>query len=200
MKARNRWWSKVIGMGLLMGGTVMYPAAQSNPGDKKEKEQVREAYAASAMVRAGGRSTMMTVTIHIDGFSPDAEVLGLAETLRDQGSEALLKAMGKLKAKGRLAPTGHIGTDIRVIRSRPTEKGGRRVILVTDRPITFAELRQGSRSRDYEFGIIQLDLDEHGKGEGALLAAAKIKFNDDNTIEFEHYGIDPVRLMNVRKM
>ena len=71
--------------------------------------------------------------------------------------------------------------------------------MVTDRPISFVELYNGTRSRDYEFGVVQLDLDEKGNGEGAMLMATKIRFDRDNQLELEHYGIDPVRLANVRK-
>jgi len=47
--------------------------------------------------------------------------------------------------------------------------------------------------------VVQLDLDEKGNGEGAMLVATKIRFDQDNQLELEHYGIDPVRLANVRK-
>jgi hypothetical protein len=61
-----------------------------------------------------------------------------------------------------------------------------------------------NRSRDYPFGILQLDLktNEKGKeeGSGALIYAAKIKVLEGNSIDVETYGIEPIRLMGVRKL
>ena len=62
----------------------------------------------------------------------------------------------------------------------------------------------GSRSQDYPFGIMQLDLKKNSKGReegtGALMYAAKIKVLDGNRIEVETYGIEAIRLMGVRKL
>ena len=73
-----------------------------------------------------------------------------------------------------------------------------------DRPVGFLEAYYSGRSRDYEFGILQLDLKRNSKGReegsGALLYAAKIKVIGGNSIELESYGIDAIRLMGVRKL
>ena len=73
-----------------------------------------------------------------------------------------------------------------------------------DRPVGFLEAYYSGRSRDYEFGILQLDLKSNSKGKeegsGALLYAAKIKVIGGSSIELETYGISPIRLMGVRKL
>ena len=99
--------------------------------------------------------------------------------------------------------TGRAGFyDFKLIRSHQTE-GGRRIYAVGDRPVGFLEVYSGSRSQDYPFGILQLDLKKNSKGkeegEGALLYSAKIKVLDGNKIDVESYGIGPVKLLGVRK-
>jgi len=174
--------------------TLVWAQAEKTPESKK----LNELYSSTAFARAGGASGTFGLSVYIDAYSTDDEIAQLAQTLRDKGSNELLDAVSKLKPKGRLSPTGRVGTDVKVIRMHKTEKG-RRIFLVTDRPISFVELYNGTRSRDYEFGVVQLDLDEKDNGEGAMLVATKIRFDTNNELELEHYGIDPVRLANVRK-
>jgi hypothetical protein len=46
----------------------------------------------------------------------------------------------------------------------------------------------GSRSTDYQFGILVLNIDKDGKATGTLAPVCKIKFNKNGELEIEHYG------------
>jgi hypothetical protein len=48
---------------------------------------------------------------------------------------------------------------------------------------------------------MDLKTNKKGKeeGEGALIYAAKVKVLEGHKVEVENYGIDPVKLMGVRK-
>ncbi len=172
--------------------------AQSAQEPKKKKKK-KEQYSATAMVSTGGAGgSVFQVNLYIDDYTTDEERLQLAQALIEGGSDALRKGMDKMK-KGRVSVVGRTGTEVNYIRAWPMENGTR-IIMATERPMTFFELRRGTRSRDYEFGIIELVVDGKGRGSGVLIAAAKIKFiEDQQKIEIEHYGIDPVRLTNVRR-
>jgi hypothetical protein len=61
------------------------------------------------------------------------------------------------------------------------------------------ELRNSPRSRDYEFGIVQLQINDKGENKGVMYPVSKVRFNKENQLEIEHYGIDPVTLMNLRQ-
>lgn len=165
-----------------------------------KSKKKREVYSATAVAIAGvAGGSVVQVTIGIDDYTTDEERLQLAQALIEGGSDALRKAMNKMK-KGRVSVVGRTGTKVNYIRAWPTANG-RRIIMATERPMTFFELRRGTRSRNYEFGFIELRLDEKGRGSGVLIAAAKIKFiEDQQKIEIEHYGIEPVRLTNVRRL
>lgn len=155
-------------------------------------------YAAVAIGQSGsaaGKSFGMS--IYIDAVSNDGEVEELAGTLKHKGQDGLVKALDNLKDKGRVAPTGSVGTGMRVIRIRPTNDGGQHIVLLTNRPISFRELWNGTRSRDYPFGIVILNVDKDGKGTGLFDPLCKMKFNKKNELEVERYGQRPFRLVNV---
>ena len=157
--------------------------------------------AGRAMVGAGARAN---VDLFVNSYTTDAEAKALAATLVDGGPDALLKALEKTDAKGKITLTGRVGFyDLKIIRSHRTETG-RRIYAVGDRPVGFLEAYYSGPSRDYEFGILQLDLTRDSKGKeegtGALIYAAKIKLLDGNSIDIESYGNSAIRLMGVRKL
>ena len=163
-----------------------------------------EHFTALAYMPHRGRRTTANVDLRVKGYTTDEEARVLAGVLRDGGPEALLNALEKADSKGKITLTGRVGFyDLKLIRSRPTPTG-RQIVAVGDRPMGFLELYYSGRSKDYEFGILTVDFKRDGKGkekgEGALLYAAKVKVIDGNKIELEHFGIDPIRLMSVRKL
>ena len=153
------------------------------------------------MVGAGAR---VNVDLFVNSYTTDAEAKALAATLIDGGPDALLKALEKTDAKGKITLTGRVGFyDLKIIRSHRTETG-RRIYAVGDRPVGFLEAYYSGPSRDYEFGILQLDLTRKSNGDeegtGALIYAAKIKLLDGNSIDIESYGNSAIRLLGVRKL
>jgi hypothetical protein len=157
--------------------------------------------AGRAMVGAGATAN---VDLYVNSYTTDAEAKTLAGVLVEGGPNALLKALEDSKSKGKITISGRVGFyDFKLIRSRPTETG-RRIYAVGDRPVRFLEAYVSGRSRDYEFGILMLDLKQSSKGKeegsGVLIYAAKIKLLDGNRLDVENYGIEPVRLMAVRKL
>ena len=188
-----------------LGVSIAVPA-QDQPEQQPKKEKFSAlAYlpsgAGPAMVGAGARAN---VDIYVTSYTDDAEAKQMAGLLVESGPDALLKALEKAKSIGKITLTGRVGFyDLKLIRSHKTPEG-RRIYAVGDRPIGFLEMYAGNRSVDYPFGILQIDLktDEKGKekGEGALIYSAKIKVLDGKTIDVESYGIQPIRLMGVRKL
>ena len=157
--------------------------------------------AGPAMVGAGGR---VNVDVWVNSYTSDADAKTMAAALLEGGSSSLLKQLEDAKTIGKVRLTGRAGFyDFKLIRSHQFE-GGRRIYLIGDRPMGFLEVAGGSRSMDYPFGIMQLDLKTTKKGkeegEGAMLYAAKIKVLENNKIELESYGVGAIKLMGVRKL
>lgn len=184
--------------------TISMPAPAQEEKPKSEKFGAL-AYmphgAGPAMVGSGAR---VNVDLHVRSYTSDDEAKSLAQALLDGGSEALLKRLEDAKSIGKITLSGRTGFyDLKLIRSHQSE-GGRRIYAIGDRPVGFLEAYVNNRSRDYPFGILQLDLKKNSKGReegtGALLYAAKIKVLEGNRIEVESYGIDAIRLLGVRKL
>ena len=184
-----------IMLAVMVASCLLLPASAQEEKEKKAKKQ-REEYSATAIV-TGGAAGMVSLSIMIDSFTPDEEVLKLAEILKSQGPDALAKAIDKTQ-RGRIAPVGRIGNDINVARSFQTEKG-RVIRLVSNRPLGFLELRRGGRSTDYQFSVLEIIFDEKGEGQGVAIGAAKIKFNKENQLEVEQLGTYTTRITNVRR-
>lgn len=159
-----------------------------------------ERFSATLTILIGaGSGTVRPITIYISDYSTDAEAHMLAGAFADGGSKALFKVLTRMKPKGRVAPTGSVGYQIRFIRSVQTPNG-RKIMMLTDRPIGFLEAYYGTRSRDYQYGLVELNVNDEGKGEGSLIWAAKVKAIRGDTIEVENFSIEPARLTNVRKL
>jgi hypothetical protein len=161
-----------------------------------------ESFSALAQLPVAG--TTMNVRLYINGYSSPQEAQRLHGILSDGGPKALLKALQKMKPLGRIEREGTVGFyDFKVILSKKTPEG-RHIYAVTDRPIGFLEAFAGSRSVDYPFGILELDLktDKKGKeeGEGSLIYAAQIKGMDGDRVNIENLTFAPIRLLSVHRL
>jgi len=149
---------------------------------------------------ATGTSTQMgkivNVNISIEQYSTLEDRSSLIDAFKKSGQDGMVKVLEDMKPKGRIRfASGGVGNDIKYIIELPSEKG-RRLRLVTDRTLAFAELYQGTRSRDYTVGAIELELTPDGKGTGTVLPACKLTVNKKKQqVEIETYQ-NPWKLSN----
>jgi hypothetical protein len=147
-----------------------------------------------------GTSTQMgkivNVNIHIEQYSTEEDRNALINAFKKSGQDGMVKVLEDMKPKGRIRfASGGVGNDIKYIMELPSEKG-RRLRLVTDRTLAFGELYQGTRSRDYTVGAIELELTPDGKGTGTVLPACKLTVNKKKQqVEIETYQ-NPWKLSN----
>ena len=174
---------------------ALFPIVAVGQSDSKQKTEQFMATAFGQSGMFGGKS--VPLNIYITDYSSNQEVEDLASTLKTKGSDALLSAIQKMKEKGRVATTASVGWAVPVVRQHPTAKG-RRIVMFGDRPIGFYEARNAPRSKGYEFGMLVLDVNDKGEGEGLLYGACKVKFTKDDQLEVEHFGQKPARLAGVK--
>jgi len=145
-----------------------------------------------------GRASTGTLDINIERWSTPEEAARLRDILTEKGEDALLEAVQKLPRMGSIARTGNLGWDIRFAQQIPAAGGGRRIVIATDRPMSFFEAANQTRSSDYAFTLAEIRLGPDGKGEGKLVPAAKIEYDQESkTLEIENYNTEPVRLTQV---
>ena len=141
-----------------------------------------------------------TVDITIARWSTDEERNLLTAALQEGVSDGLLRALQKEKEVGRIRSTGSIGYPLRFAREIPLSTGGRRIVLGTDRPVSFLERLNPTATSDYPFMVIDIRLNAKGEGEGKLMPLAKVTMNEDHVVEIENYASEPVRLTSVRRL
>jgi hypothetical protein len=189
---------------------VIVALVLSIPAPAQEQKPKSEKFGALAFMPHGagpamvGSGARVNVDLYVRSYTSDEEARSLAGALLEGGSDALLKRLEQAKSIGKITITGRVGFyDLKLIRSHRTAEG-RRIYAVGDRPVGFLEAYVNNRSRDYPFGILQLELKRNEKGReegsGALIYAAKIKVLEGNSIDVESYGIDAIKLMGVRKL
>jgi hypothetical protein len=152
--------------------------------------------------------TTAVLDIRITRWSTAAEREKLVATAVEKGSDALLRALQKMPDHGRISIPGWTGPDPHNARlgwelhyafNTPGEDGGQRIGIATDRYIGFWEARNQPRTIDYPFTLIEIRLDNQGKGVGKMAVATKIEFDKKKKqMVLENYSSEPVRLNEVK--
>jgi hypothetical protein len=183
---------------LALAGLILAVGALALQEQEKAKE-TEERFVANVVLWAAGPLTGQTarVTMSIKHWTANEEKAALYKTLKEGGSDAFLKEMRKTIV-GYIWSTRSIRYPLNIASSFQTEKG-RVVRLVTERPISFAETMAATRSRDYEFGVIEFTLNAEGKGDGYIIPTAKVAITQDGQLEVETLGTGPQKLVNVKK-
>lgn len=158
----------------------------------------------SALAQIPVANTTVNVKIYIDGYSTAQDAERLNAILVKGGPNELLKALNKMKSIGRIERDGTVGFyNFKLILSKRTATG-RHIYAVADRPIGFLESYFSTRSRDYPFGILELELktgeSETEKGVGTLIYAAKVRVIDGEKIDIENFTYAPIKLLGVRQL
>jgi hypothetical protein len=190
MKRAMLTWAVMVGALVGSAGSLWAEAAAPTPPERFDGQVVDT----QGAVR--GRSIAF-FTLHVDRYSTNEEILELVTLLQEKGQDAVQDKLWDMEEKGWIQVGNSLGYHAAVIRSLPTDSG-RTIRVFTDRPIQFFESRRGLRSRDYPFGIIELQLDAEGKGEGQLIAAASAGFSKEGRLVIESYGTEPFRILNVK--
>ena len=182
------------------------PAAESVPQVALALPLRLSAFAVNMSTVATGTTAVMD--IRITRWSTPAEREKLVTTAVEKGSDALLRALQKMPDHGRISIPGWTGPDPHNARlgwvlhyafNTPGEDGGQRIGIATDRYIGFWEARNQPRTIDYPFTLIEIRLDNQGKGVGKMAVATKIEFDKKKKqMVLENYASEPVRLNEVK--
>jgi hypothetical protein len=157
---------------------------------------VPEHFTASAVDMNTGRTGR--IEISVTRWSTPAERETLLAALFKEGSNELLEKLRDMRSVGRIYSSETIGYDLRFAEQQPLPEGGRKIVLATDRPMSFREIFNQTRSADYPFTWVQLNMRPDGTGQGELAVRAKV-FGDrpNRPIEVETFEIQPIKLQQV---
>ena len=179
----------------IMAALLIGPAVVAQVASNSDPER----FTANAVnISNVGRTGATPLDLVIERWSTDSERDRLMEIFKSKGPDGLLDALRDLPRVGYLRTPDSLGYDLRYARQMPGEDGGRRIVLITDRPIGFWEARNRPRTIDYPFTLIEMRLDGDGRGEGKLSIATKITLNGD-VLVLENYANQPVMLNDIRR-
>jgi hypothetical protein len=156
-----------------------------------------------------GAGQTQPIQIIIEKWSAPADRDKLISTFAEKKQDGLLDLLRDMKEIGRWRFPGYMGPDpqriytlgtpIKYAASQPLQDGGRRVVIMTDRIISFQENRDKPRSIDYPFTLMEMHFDKSGQGEGKMAWFTQINFDKaKKAIELQYYSSEPVRLNNLK--
>ena len=139
------------------------------------------------------------VEIHVDRWSAEGEKDRFARTLLNHGPTALLQALRDAAPVGAIRNPMTVPDDVLFAWQEPVVDGGRRIILITDRPMLLWKESMQVRGTEDLFTVIELRLDPNGEGEGKAAIGSNIGVNRSlDLIELTDYAGEPLRLVEVR--
>ena len=143
-----------------------------------------------------GTGATAQLIMTVNQWATQAERDAFFVTLKEKGAEALLQQLRRGKRVGSLRTASTVGWDIRLALEEPGKDGGRRVMLLTDRPIGFSEATNRPITIDYPFTLVDMQIPPKGFGQGTLAIAAKV-IPAGKTIIIENFDTQPVQLNRI---
>lgn len=171
-----------------VSGTVMSSQSRGAP----------ETFRANAHVAGGTTGAgAATVEVRIERYTPEADRTAVETALKTGGYAAFVAALRKAPEVGYVA-VGDKKWPIRWAREQPAARG-RTIVVVTSEPIFYvgggrvdAKPRQG-----YDVGLLRLQVDDVGLGQGTMAAAARVKPGGETGVQIEDYADKPIKLTTV---
>ena len=198
MLKSNRMIIRALALAALVGFAAPV-AAQFTEVAPTKKDPLR--FEAFAVQMQGGMAGMVMITI--ERWTTDEErnaLVGLLTntTLREQDQEKLVKALQDIKERaGFLNTPNSMGWDIKYAYQTQLPDGGRQVVVVTDKPVSFFAASRNTRTMDYAFTLIEMRFPKGSdKGEGKLLGQTSLSVKDGK-LQIEIYGQEPTRLTQI---
>src|SRR5262252_3013380 len=165
----------------------------------QKTEPVARYRAVAASLNLGKASQ---IDIVIERWSTDQERQQLLTTLQEFGRDKLIAELMKIRPRcGYMRLPNTRGYDLFYARDNVLPDGNHHVVLATNRSVGVSEAATATRSLEYQLTLIELHLDKEGEGEGKLVPAGKITWdNAKKTIEIENWGALPVDLKGVKSV
>lgn len=201
----------VRGMALLGAVALVLPLiGASAPAVAEESAGLPMNFQANVMVVTGqpGGPRASMLDIRIREWTTEEERQQVLAEIKEASAQsarnrnrAVARALRGASTVGTMNLRNTTGWPIRYSRHMELPDGGQRIMLATDRPVSFAEaLSQGAVVGDFDVTMVELTLDAEGNGEGTISVGTEVRWNDQSgKLEVTNFSTQPVRLTNVRR-
>jgi hypothetical protein len=176
---------------------ILAVAASVSAGALAQSNQPPARFSAVAMDLERGGAVQLQIVVN--RWTNMAERDRLMKILLDDGADALLEALRRVPKVGYIQTPGEIGWSLYYAEQARGEDGRERIMLITDRQLSFSEAAGRQRSADYPFTVVEMQL-KNGEGEGTLSLATKIIPDRENSlVVLENFDIQRIRLTQVKR-
>ena len=144
------------------------------------------------------RGKDFSLKVTFDRFSNEEDRAALRSAFDKGGHDALVRALSKMTAMGRMRAASTTAFSIAYAQSFPTPTG-RKIRFITNRPTAFAEHWNMTRSKEYDVtgGEIEINDQDSSKSTGTLYPSVRVRTNKQGDIEFEAFQ-NPWELVNIK--
>ena len=156
----------------------------------------REEFTAIGIANDDLGSGAGTIIIQVNRWSTEAEQKQLINSLRVNAPEKVIDDLRRMRSVGSVRTPGTLAYDLHYSQEIPGEDGGRQILLITDRPIGFAETWHQPPSVNYPYYVIQMQMDRENRGTGTLSYAARIAALG-KWVEIENFSTAPIKLTKI---
>lgn len=192
MTPRTSMLASIPAMLLFLVGLPV-AASQSQPSRLPQRF-----HALAVQLDAVPRQTTLPIDLLVTRWSTATEQKTVLDTVREH-PDKLDETLRKMPGVGRLSTPGDVGYELRY--SQKMSSGGTdRILLLTDRPVGFAEAVDNGRTRDYAVTVIELRIGASGQGEGKVAVAARLTVDPlSDQFVVEDWNISPVMLQGLER-
>ena len=183
--------------GLLILAAVAATPFAAGRSQEQAKQMDEEFSAILANISNIGGTGLVPVNIRINRWTGVEEGDRLLSILRDDGKDAFLRALLDVKPVGSIGTPGALRYDFFYATQARTKDGGRRIMLITDRPMQIQERLNASITREYPFTVVQLQLGKDDTGKGTLAQMVQLQLLG-NILGVENLASAPMMLNEVK--
>lgn len=135
------------------------------------------------------------IVLHAESFTSDEAIHELAQIFAKLGENALLHKVQLLPSAGWIEIGGNYRTELKAVRSIGAGPV-RQLHFLTTPAIQYNDLWIMTRSPDYNYGFVELVVDENGEGSGTIMPAAAMEIRD-NHVGVTGLGTYAFRIVNI---
>jgi hypothetical protein len=180
----------------VLTGALIVTAIVGRP----QAQGASESFSATATVKTAKATSTASVNITVTRLMSQAEADKFMTAFKTGGAAALRKALTGVAPVGSVKVGSDAATPARLSIERRTG-GGRLITLVTDRPIRYVGGNApGAKPKaGYDFGVVDLQVDDSGNGTGQIAPAAKVTVNEGAFVVSD-YSAEVIRLAGVTRV
>ncbi len=161
-----------------------------------------EVITGTAQVKNATGAVSGTLEVRLRRVTPEFDKKAVETALKEGGYPRFLTAIRNAPEVGQLVLGGGAPFPIRYATERVDGKG-RRLVLVTDKPVYFVGGGRSDASvaarKGFEVAVIEIQFDGKGAGSGSMAAAARVRPDGDGGVLLDDYAEALITLTGVAR-